>query len=265
MKIGVRAHDYGKMPADKLFGAISADGWQAIQLAFPKAIAGIDSFPEVTAEITFETKSALDRAGLSVAVLGVYVDPSLNDETARKTQVSHLINSLPVAKMMDAGCIGTETTSRFADAGIDALYRTLEELLPEAERFSLNIGIEPVHHHILNSPELTKKMLRDFPSPRLKIIFDPINLLSLEKIDTQNELWTRCIDCFGDYIIAVHIKGALREANDAGMLTDAPFTDSIVDYNGLFSHLRNLDVPVLREGAKPSEAAADITFIRNLL
>ena len=265
MMIGVRAHDYGEQPVEELFSAISGDGWKSVQLAFPKAVSGVDSFDDVTPEILSRTKASLQNTGISAAVLGVYVDPSLTDEDQRKKQAGFLFRSLPQAAALNAGCVGTETTMRGSHSDISALYRSLEELLPEAERLGVNLGIEPVHIHTLHTPELARDMLRSFPSPSLKIIFDPINLLTLEAIDAQNDLWSRCIDCFGEYIVAVHIKGALGRADSNGMLADAPFSSSVVDYEFLFKLLHPLGVPVLREGATHEGAAADIAFLNGLV
>jgi len=265
MKIGVRAHDYGKHSPADLFGAIARDGWKAVQLAFPKAIEGVGSFDDVTPEIVSETKSALDSTGISIAVLGVYVDPALVDESQRKNHTRFLYNALPHAKALEAGCVGTETSVRGENADIKALYKSLEELLPEAERLGVNIGIEPVHRHTLCTPELTQQMLRDFASPRLKVIFDPLNLLTPDTVDTQDELWKRCIDCFGEYIVAIHMKGASRELDNNGMLADAPFESSILNHEILFPLIKPLEAPILREGANPAEAASDIAFIRKFL
>jgi len=261
MIVGVRAHDYGKHSPADLFGAIAKDGWKAVQLAFPKAIEGVDSFDGITHEIVTDVKSAIIENDIFVAVVGVYVEPSFLDEAKRKEQIRHLHNALPIVKTLGAGCVGTETTGRGADSGIGALYESLEELLPEAERLGVNIGIEPVHRHNLYTPELARQMLRDFSSPSLKIIFDPLNLLTPDLIDTQNDMWKRCFDCFGEYIVAIHMKGASGELDSNGMLADVPFTQSILDHEALFSLIKGLNVPILREGANPAEAASDIAFI----
>ena len=265
MIIGVRAHDYGKHSSEDLFKAIAGDEWKAVQLAFPKAVEGINSFNDVTPEIVNETKSALDSYGVSVAVLGVYVDPALIDEEKRKEQTKFLFNALSHAKVLEAGCVGTETTTRGEFSDINALYRSLEELLPEAERLCVNIGIEPVHRHTLSTPELARQMLRDFNSPSLKIIFDPLNLLTPDTIDTQNDLLKRSLDCFGEYIVAIHMKGASRELDNNGMLADVPFVSSILNHDFLFPLIKPLSAPILREGATPAKAADDIAFIRRFI
>ena len=265
MKIGVRAHDYGKLLPTKLFTDIAKDDWKTVQLAIPKAIEGIDSFDDITPEIIGEIKKAIELSGVNIAVLGVYVDPGFSDNIKRKGQTKSLLQALPQAKMLEAGCVGTETSIRGEHANIDSLYRSLEEILPEAERLGVNLGIEPVHRHTLHTPELTKQMLKDFPSPRLKIIFDPVNLLTPETIDTQNDLWKRCIECFGDHIIAIHIKGGAGELDSNLMLADVPFASSVLDYKHLFKQLKYVNVPILREGVDPAEAANDIAFIKKCI
>ena len=269
MIIGVRAHDYGKMGVKKLLHTISGDGWQTVQLAFTKAVEGVGAFHEVTQEIIRETKSALDDTGLSVAVLGVYVEPSYVDDSRRRTQADILSSAFPQAKALCARCVGTETTSMKKQPGIArsealvALRRTLEEILPEAELLGVDVAVEPVHYHTLNTPELAGELLRDMASPRLKIIFDPVNLLRLEDIAVQEALWKRCVERFGASISAIHIKGASHEADGDGVLLPASFADSVVDYPSLFAVLRDIDAPILRELAIPAQAQQDYAFISN--
>jgi sugar phosphate isomerase/epimerase len=185
-------------------------------------------------------------------VLGVYVEPSLIDENRRKEQVGILIDALPQAKVLAAGCVGTETTSMEKQPGITraealkALRKTLVEVLPEAERLGVALAVEPVHYHALATPELARELLRDMASPALKIIFDPANLLREEDIPTQDALWGRCIEAFGNDIAAIHVKGAA------------------VGFRALFARLRHVDAPVLKELAGPQNAAADIAFLRKL-
>jgi sugar phosphate isomerase/epimerase len=252
MKIGVRAHDYGKQPIENLLRAIAADGWQAVQLAYPKAVEGVGSFGDVTPRLIEQTKALLDETRLEIAVLGVYVEPSLADEGVRKAQARILRDALPQCRALKAGCVGTETTSMEKQPGVTraealkALRRTLEEVLPEAERLGVVFAVEPVHYHALATPELTRELLRDMASPALKIIFDPANLLREEDVPKQDALWGRCIEAFGNDIAAIHVKG------------------TAVDFRALFARLRHVDAPLLRELAEPQNAAGDIAFLRGL-
>ena len=47
-RIGCRAHDYGKLPAVALAATLRAKGYNAAQLAMPRAIAGIEDFSHIT-------------------------------------------------------------------------------------------------------------------------------------------------------------------------------------------------------------------------
>ena len=47
-RIGCRAHDYGKLPAAALAATLRAKGYNAAQLAMPRAIAGIEDFAHIT-------------------------------------------------------------------------------------------------------------------------------------------------------------------------------------------------------------------------
>ena len=76
MRIGVRAHDFGKLPAEELAARISARGLSCVQLALSKAIAGIDLKPgELNPGMAFHIGQAFHRHGLQIAVLGCYINP----------------------------------------------------------------------------------------------------------------------------------------------------------------------------------------------
>ena len=50
MKIGVRAHDYGKMEIEDLARTLHETGYECAQLALPKAFIGIDSYEDINLE-----------------------------------------------------------------------------------------------------------------------------------------------------------------------------------------------------------------------
>lgn len=270
MQIGVRAHDYPSAAPGALFCAIAADGWQTVQLAFKKAIPGVAHTDDITPALLEETRAALSQNSLSLGVLGVYVEPSLADPVQRRCQVEQFCAQLPFARALSAGCVATETTALAKQPGVseaqalDCLRLSLAEMLPAAEAAGVTIAIEPVRTHTLNSPERTRDLLREMASDRLKVVFDPVNLLSPQDIPTQHSLWQRCFACFGEHIAAVHIKGS-RTGDDN--MQPIPLWESVVDYEAVFAPLRALgrDIPVLREVATPADAARDIAFIKQFI
>ena len=272
ISIGARAHDYGKDTPDGLFGRIAADGFTCVQLALKKAIAGVEKPGDATPKLLDEISAALDRSGLTVAVLGAYVEPSLTEEKLRAESVAEFLANIPFAKRLGAACIGTETTQMknqkpavTRKEALRCLMDSLSRIMPVAEQYGVTVAVEPVRTHALNTPELAAEMLKTIRSPRLKIIFDPVNLFGEEDVADQQRLWDRCFSCFGTEIAAVHMKGVRQE--ETGALVSCAFSESVVDYGYLFDGLKKLPQTfgVLREEVKPSRAKQDIAFLRGFL
>lgn len=276
MKIGARAHDFGKKEAEILFEEIMATGYTGIQLAFKKAIKGVNG-PEDLDEAFIEgMRKTVQKSGMDIPVLGCYIEPSYIDEAKRKTEVLAFLNQMKIAKVLGAGCIGTETTNimKLGDSrenGMRSLKASLNEMIIHAEELELDVAVEPVYYHVMNTPERTKEIIESIPSKRLKVIFDPVNLLSPDDVKNQKELWDRSFACFGDRITAVHLKGIKLDEN--GNLVSSSFKDSIIDYPYIMKKLRAYikegfiqeDIYLLREEVKPEDAREDYQFIKELV
>lgn len=268
-KIGVRAHDYGRDAPEKLFARIAGDGWQCVQVAFPKCVEGVRNWADVTPGRVEAVRKALQVHHLSVAVLGAYTELGMVEEVQRKKAVSAFRAQLPVAKALGACCVGTETTSMAKQPGVcrqealECLERSLAEILPDAESLGVTVAVEPVYYHTMATPELTRRVLDDLASPALRVILDPANLFSPQEAFRQRELWPRVFDAFGDKIVAVHIKGARLEN---GAPVSCLLEESQVDYRAIVDLLARSGIqpPLLREEAIPARAAGDQAFMRAL-
>lgn len=271
VQLGVRGHDYGKDTPDSLFGRIHADGFSCVQLAIKKAVRGVEKFSDITPEVLEAINSSCKKTKMTIAVLGVYIEPSLADEKLRSENVAEFIGSIPFAKQLDAVCMGTETTpmekqpSVTRKEALRCLMDSLYKIVPVAEEKGVAVAIEPVFTHALCTPELAAEMLKTIQSPNLKIIFDPVNLFSKESVNSQRSLWDRCFQCFGSKIIAVHMKGVRLDGT--GRLIACDFSDSILDYQYIFDRLQKIPqrFNVLREEIKPSNAEKDRRFLQKLL
>lgn len=268
--LGARLHDYGKGTPDELLARVAADGFETVQLAYKKAIAGVSSYADVTPKLVDATLAASKAHGVGFGVLGAYVELALDVEEKRAANTADFLRQVAVCKALGAGCIGTETTSMAKQpAGTDrrraqyVLCKSLEQILPEAERLGVMVAVEPVSYHSMNTPEATRHILDTMQSPNLGVIFDPANLLTDVEADRQQQLWDRVGSLLGDRITAVHFKG--QDFNTPDRLhRSTSLEDSVVDYAGAFAMLRALPqtLPVLREEAVPARAASDIRFMR---
>lgn len=267
--LGARLHDYGRGTPDELFGRVAADGFAAVQLAYKKCIPGVKSYDDITPQLMADTVAAGRRHNVWVAVLGTYVELAIDDEERRLSNAADFKSQLAVCKMLGAGCIGTETTNMaLQPAGTTReraqylLCKSLEMILPEAERLGVNVAIEPVSYHSMNTPEATRRILDTMASPALKVIFDAGNLLTADAVQNQAQLWDRVGSLLGDRIAAVHFKGEVFGPDGAHQ--SASLEDSVIDFASAFRMLRTLPqtLPVLREEAVPARASSDIAFMR---
>ncbi len=270
--LGARGHDYGRGNARDIFSLMHQDGWSCTQLAFKKLIDGVKSYEDVTPELIKEVEAAMREVPMDVAVLGTYVEMGIMDEERRKKEVADFISQIPVCKALNIPCMGSETTSvprqpagtTFADCQ-KQLLKSLEEIMPEAERHGVIVAVEPVYCHALNTVETTKMVLDSIKSPNLKIIFDPANLMSNEWVDKQDVLYGRAMEAFGELVMAVHFKGVCYDENGR---RPSRLEDSVVDYAAAFNAMKGLPqevIPVLREEAVPMIAKKDQAFMKRFM
>lgn len=268
--IGARLHDYGSGTPDELFGKVAADGFRTVQLAYKKCVPSVKKYADINPELVEATVQAGQKHGIWVGVLGTYVELAIDDDAVRTANAADFKSQLAVCKALGAGCIGTETTNMaLQPAGTSReraqylLCKSLESILPEAERLGVTVGIEPVSYHSMNTPEATRRILDTMQSPALKVIFDAGNLLTADAVDNQPQLWDRVGSLLGDKIVAVHFKGEAFDENGKPISTS--LEDSLIDFHSAFAMLRQLPqrLPVLREEAVPARAASDIALIKS--
>jgi len=270
MKIGVRAHDFGRMEPCELAKTIRKAGFETVQLALTKAISGIQAFADVDAAKLERIRRGFDDNGVEIGVLGCYVEIGLPDKDARLLEVEKFLTGLEHAKELGVNLAGTETTRFLPDlnAEREPAYQNLKDsvlrMVERAEKLGVDIGIETVADHTLHSPELTRRLLDEVKSKRLRVIFDPVNLiLSQIDIERQREIFENFLRIVGGEVAALHVKDIVME-NDEKIWRNIGKGD--VCYQPVFKWLREnkADIPVLREHVKPDSAETDILAIKQL-
>jgi len=222
IRIGVRAHDFGCLPAGELAAKIAAKHLVCAQLALGKAIAGLNLKPGVlNPGLAFQIGEAFQRHGVQIAVLGCYVNPIHPDPAARKSLLGLFKEHLRYARDFGNGLVALETGSLSADYsphrdnhGETAFQQSLAsiaELVAEAEKFGVIVGIEAVTSHVVSTPQKMRRMLDTVASNNLQVVFDPVNLLSLENHHEQERVIGESLELFGDRIAIIHAKDFVVE------------------------------------------------------
>lgn len=270
MKIGVRAHDYGKMEIEEAAKILHREGYQAAQLAFPKVFTGIDSFEDITLEHLERTRKAFEKWEIEIPVFGCYMDLGNPDESVRSYAVQTLKKCLAYSKEVGAKVVGTETSySRLDPEGKAKWYPymldSIQRVVEEAVRLDAKLAIEPVYWHPLADLDTVMDVVGQINDrEHLRVIFDPSNVLHIPVPSDQDAYWQEWLQNIGDLIDAVHIKDFYFDPD--GQRCPTPLGKGIIQYGEISRWLNENrpDMYLLREEMNPAIAKEEIAFMKKL-
>lgn len=273
IRIGLRAHDYGTLPPEDLADRLAAFKPASIQLALSKAFPFAPGPGALSPGYARGIRKTFEIRHISIAVLGCYINPVHPDPAERYTMLRRFEEHLRFARDFDCSIVGTETGSCNPDCSwhpdtqkpetFDLLCFSLERLLTAAEKCGSIVGVEAVaDQHTIASIELMGKLLARFPSPSLKVIYDPVNLIPMQGLEEdQSAFFTRAFDVFGDHIVAVHAKDfQMDRGKKRG---DLPPGTGLLDYTALLKVImqRKPGIDILLENSIPAQAHQTIAFL----
>ncbi len=269
MKIGVRAHDYGKMEIERLAAVLHDEGYQAAQLALPKAFLGIDTYDDITPKHLSRIRRAFEDAGIDIPVFGCYMDLGNPDDAVRSKAVDTFKKCLKYSKEVGAKMVGTETayphlTAEEKKVWYPYMKDSIQRIAEEAQRVGAVFAVEPVYWHPLENLEAALDLLHTVDDPQhMRLIFDASNLLPDPSID-QNAYWNEWLSAIGDFIFAMHIKDFTLDAS--GNYQPALLGEGVIDYTAIskWLHEKRPDMYLLREEMVPAHAQHDIAFLKSL-
>jgi sugar phosphate isomerase/epimerase len=274
IQIGLRAHDYGRLPLEQLADVLAAYNIDSIQLALTKALPSAPPPGSLSPGYARRIRKILEARNISIAVLGCYINPVHPDPAVRENMLRNFEEHLRFAR--DFGCplVGTETGSCNPDcswhpdtekpATFSLFCSSLDRLLNTAEKCGAMVGIEPVaDQHTVSSIKLMTKVIDCFRSPTLRVIYDPVNLIPGAGLnESQESFFARAFDALGDHIAAVHLKDFRMEE---GKKKDGlPAGTGSLDYSALFKLLLpgKPGIDLLLENSVPATAHHTIAFLR---
>lgn len=252
IQIGVRLHDVnttkGKESQTLEARARTAkeEGFSCVHLALGKVMAGLTFDEETMTEgLAMHVKRVFAQNDLDLAVLGCYLNLAHPDPEKRKEIRSKYYANIRVAALCGAGVVGTETGAPNAaysyepachgDAALNAFLRGLEPVVAEAEKRGVTVAIEPVWTHIVWNADRARQVMDAMGSRNLRIIFDPVNLLSPENVDDRERVIGEAMDKLCDRIAVVHIKDYVRERD---RLKNVAAGTGEMDYSAILAFLK---------------------------
>jgi L-ribulose-5-phosphate 3-epimerase len=267
MRVGVRAHDFGRKTPDELIEILTAHNIPCIQLALAKSFSKLENdLEKLNPGICFEIGNKFSKAGIQIAILGCYIEPAHPDSDIRLKGIERFKEHIRYAGQLGSYVVGTETTD-LASNGNDheiankLLQGSMEQMLDSAKSFGVMIGIEPVSGHTLYDAKVTKQFFDQMGSEHLQVIFDPANLMNSENYLDQDYIIAQFFDLLGDKIVAVHAKDFIM---DKGKKIEVPLGQGILNHTLIYNKLKELkpSTNVLIEGIDPLAANSALEFLR---
>ncbi|WP_404330095.1 sugar phosphate isomerase/epimerase family protein [Mesobacillus maritimus] len=271
--IGIRAHDIEPLPLEQLVKEISSKGLSSVQLALAKSFG--DQFQTGLGSLSPGLAHHIGRAfrneNLQIALLGCYINMIHPDQKERRKSLDRFKEHIRFARDFGCGIVGTETGNvnadivyteeNFTEKPYQEVVESVRELVEEAEKHGVIVGIEGGINHPIHTPQRMKRLLDDINSNNLQVIFDPANYLTPDNYLEQEQVFAEAFELFGDRIVILHAKDIVIEDNWIKMV---PVGTGLLNYDAVFSYIKKQKpfVNILLESTKEPHITNSIAFLQ---
>ena len=140
----------------------------------------------------------------------------------------------------------------------------MKKLISYAELYDTDLAIEGVAKHIIATPEKMKKALDILDSDRLKVIFDPVNFLTINNYINQKEIIKKSFELFGHKIVRIHLKDFIIENDEIKVV---PIGKGNFELEFFINELKKytIDIDILLENSTVEIAKECINSIKKYI
>lgn len=270
--IGIRAHDMGSFPLEQLAKEIANKGLSSVQLALAKSFSEFNTgLGALSPGFANYIGHSFSKENVQIAVLGCYINMIHPDVTERQNQLERFKEHIRFSRDFGCSIVGTETGSVIPNLGYtqenygeepyQEVVKSVRELVQEAEKFGVIVGIEGGINHPIHTPMRMKRLLDDIPSNNLQVIYDPANFIDHINYDQQEEVMAEAIALFGNRIVVLHAKDFIIENDKVKMV---PVGTGQLNYDFLFKHLKKQKpfINILIENTQEPYISKSIVFLQ---
>ncbi len=274
MQIGIRLHDAAPGTLEERVKIAHEQGFTCVHLALTKTVKehSVEN-SALTPGYAAYLRKKFAESDVDIAVLGCYLNLAHPDpEEIKKIQERYFAH-LRFASILGCSVVGTETGAPNAEYRYEPACHTEEALLTFiknlrpvvecAEKFGVIMAIEPVWNHIVYNSKQALKVLEAINSPNLRIILDPVNLLSVENSEHYETVIAEAIEDLGKYTDVLHMKDFVIEGDR--VVSSAPGT-GVMKYDVIMDFVKK-EKPYIQmtiEDSMPDNAEESRKFLESL-
>jgi sugar phosphate isomerase/epimerase len=254
MKLGIFAKTFEGTQPGPVLKAVAGAGFVCAQ--YNMACSGLASMPDTIDEgQAHAIAGAAHKAGIEIAAVSgtynmIHPDRAVREAGHRRLAVlaerSHAMSTRLITL-----CTGTrdpyDQWKEHPDNGTPEAWRDLLEAMETAigiaERYDVDLGIEPELANVINSAQKARRLIDEMQSRRIRIVLDPANLFETATLDEQRTTISAAIDLLADRIVMAHAKdrnpdgsfatagkGVLDYSHYLGCLKAIGFTGSLITH-----------------------------------
>ncbi len=272
LNLGVRAHDFARVPLDLLIEKIQQHSFSNIQFAVKKSFPeSVTRLSDLSPGVASYYGGAFRRADIHLAVLGCYVNIVASDPAERAEALNGFATHLRLARDFGASLVGTETgsvgeghtTDNFTEEAFQQVVASVRIMVAEAERFGVTIGIEAGQNHPLHSAQLTRRLLDEVPSSNLQIILDCANLMSPDNYREQNRIIEEALELLGNRIAVIHLKDFTIKQ---GRIHIVPVGQGLLNFSPILRYMKyqRPHIHGILESTPESDMEDSVAFLQRL-
>ena len=271
LNIGLRGHDVEAENLPELSKKLKEYGINNVQLVLKRSCKDFKEgmFSPSFAKQIGETFKA---NGIEISVLGCYINPSNTNKEALEKDMAYFIESLKYAKFMNAGVVGLETgfvgetcipENNQTEEAYQYLLSNMKVLRDAAEKLGVMIAVEAVSCFVINSPERMLRLVNDLHSPNILVIFDLLNLLTIDNYKNQEEIIDTAFELLGDKISVIHLKDFKIEENQ---IKQCPIGEGLINIKKILSVVktRKPNIPIILEETRGEESGLAVEKLNRL-
>ncbi|MCT8139601.1 sugar phosphate isomerase/epimerase [Anaerobacillus sp. CMMVII] len=271
MSVGVLAHLCGKSNYKEVAKNVGSYGFSHVQLALWKAFDDIDYTKpgKLSPGLAKLIRDEFQKYGVSISVLGCYLHLFDRNEEQRRRNIERFKEILRHAKFFGTATVAVEVgklpNNDFTDQDWLNLKETLNELVEEAQKWGIFIGIEAAEHHMVDNAVKLKQLLDEVPSSNIGVVLDPGNLITIENIANQDEVIEEMFHLLGNKVVAFQAKDCL--VTDTNTMIWTPIGKGQLNYELIFKKLFEYKpyVDIILDTVKPENMAETKQYIESML
>lgn len=275
MEYGINSRDLGVLPYKELAEEAARLGYKSIQLAVYDTILELQGKKKaLSTGLAKKIKKAFDNAGVRIAALECFINPVHPDEITRQEHINFIKEHIRFATDFDCRVVTTESGSKHPgflfhednhkESTFEELVEVMESLVKEAEQHNVLLCIEGCSALVIHTPEKMERLLGRIDSSNLQVLFDPVDMLSINNWMTQEAVIEESFERFGERINLIHAKDFIVEEDRLDDMVQAG--DGVLNYQLLMSLIQQhkSGIDVIMEDVKKDRAQEGIDYINTM-